>query len=68
MKQIIKSHHDVITVPEAIKALMSDYTEIGYQVERISIMNFKIIFPDGWVHIFWENGAFYQEIFSSKIA
>ena len=53
MKQIIKSHHDVITVPEAMKALMSDYSKIGYQIERITLINFNIIFPDGWVHVFW---------------
>jgi hypothetical protein len=67
MKQIIKSHHDVITVPEAMKALMSDYSKIGYQIERITLINFNIIFPDGWVHVFWENGAIYQEICDNEV-
>jgi hypothetical protein len=66
MKTILKVHEDVITVPEAMKQLMQEYQEIGYQVERITIMNFKLIFPDGSVHIFWEKGRIYQEIFENQ--
>lgn len=62
MKVILKVHQDVITVPKIMKELMQEYAGIGYEVKKISIMNFKLVFPDGWVHIFWENGCVYQEI------
>lgn len=68
MKNILKVHEDVITVPEAIRELMDEYADIGYEVKKISIIDFKLVFPDGWVHIFWENGFIYQEIFEENVA
>lgn len=68
MKDILKVHEDVITASEAIKNLMKEFNDNGYQTERLTQINFKIIFPDGWVHVFWEKGCIYQEIFGEEIA
>ena len=42
--------------------MAEEYAAEGYQVERLSSMNFKIVLSDGWVHIFWEDGKIWQEI------
>lgn len=68
MKNILKVHRDVITASEAVGELMKEYSDNGYQTERTTLINFKIIFPDGWVHVFWEKGCIYQEIFEESIA
>lgn len=68
MKEILKVHMDVMTVPEVINELLNEFSKTGYQVEKITPINFKIIFPDGWVHVFWEKGCIYQEIFEEAIA
>lgn len=60
MKQIIKSHTDVITVPEEIEKMRRDYEEQGYQCELLADL-LKLVFDDGYVMIFFQNGAFYQE-------
>lgn len=65
-RTIIKIHKDVITAAEAIKNLINEFNDNEYQTERISPINFKIIFPDGWVHVFWEKGCIYQEIFENS--
>lgn len=65
MKTIIKVHDDIVTVPEAMSSLMKEYSDIGYQTEKITVINFNLIFPDGLVHIFWEKGRIYQEIFEN---
>lgn len=62
MKTILKVHHDVMTVPSIINVMIKNYKDIGYNVEKITSNNFKIIFPDGIVYIYWENGIIYQEI------
>ncbi len=68
MKDILKVHEDVITASEAIGSLIKEFDDNGYQTERLTSINFKIIFPDGWVHVFWEKGCIYQEIFEESIA
>lgn len=68
MKEILKVHMDVMTVPEVINNLLKEFSEIGYQAEKITPINFRINFPDGWVHVFWEKGCIYQEIFEEAIA
>ena len=62
MKQLLKVHADVITVPVTMKELMQEYESNGYKTEEITMICFKLIFPDGCVHIFWEDGCIYQEI------
>lgn len=68
MRDILKVHEDVITASEAIQSLMKEYSDIGYQTERLTPVNFKIVFPDGWVHVFWEKGCIYQEIIENCVA
>lgn len=68
MKNILKVHEDAITVPETMDTLFREYQTMGYIAEKISSMNFKLNFPDGWIHIFWEKGCIYQEIFEEMIA
>lgn len=60
MKQIIKSHTDIFTVPETLANMKKDYEQDGYNCELLGNL-LKINLDDGYVMIFWENGAFYQE-------
>ncbi len=66
MRTLLQVHEDVITVPEAIGKMMEEYAIEGYQVERLTPMNFKIILEDGWIHIYWEDGRIWQEIIEEK--
>ena len=68
MKDILEVHEDVLTAHVIIDRLMREYTKTGYSVEKTSMISFKLIFPDGYVCIFWENGRIYQEIFEVEIA
>lgn len=65
MKRMITAHFDIITVPEVIENMMDEYAEEGYQVERLTPMNFKIILDDGWSNIFWEKGYIYEEYYDN---
>ncbi len=62
MKQLLQVHEDVITVPEVIRKMADAYAAEGYQVERLTPMNFKITLQGGWVHIYWQDGRIWQEI------
>lgn len=62
MKQIIKTHTDVITVPEKLKQMKQDYEKQGYECDLLANC-LKINFDDGYVMIFWADGAFWQECF-----
>ena len=62
MRTLLKVHEDIHTVPEAIGKMMEEYAAEGYQVERLSSMNFKITLQGGWVHIYWQDGRIWQEI------
>lgn len=66
MKTLLRVHEDIHTVPEAIGKMAEEYAAEGYQVERLSSMNFKIVLQGGWVHIFWEDGRIWQEIIEEK--
>jgi len=66
MRTLLEFHEDVHTVPEAIGKIMEEYVAEGYQVERLTPMNFKITLQGGWVHIFWEDGRIWQEIIEEK--
>jgi len=61
-RTLLRVHEDVHTVPEAIGKMVDAYAAEGYQVERLSSMNFKIILEGGWVHIYWQDGRIWQEI------
>ena len=60
MAEILKSHSDVLTVPEEIQRMKNDYLAQGYKCD-VFCNTLKIHLDDGYVMIFWENGAFYQE-------
>ncbi len=62
MRDLIKVHYDVLTAHTAVTRLMEEYRSNGYETVRLSPINFKLVFPDGWVHFYWEKGAIYQEI------
>lgn len=66
MRTLLEFHEDVHTVPEAIGKIMEEYVAEGYQVERLSPINFKIVLKGGWVHIYWENNFIWQEIIEEK--
>ena len=65
MRDIIKVHEDLFTVPSTITKLMQEYLENGFNAVRLTPINFKLLFPDGWVHFYWEKGCIYQEIFET---
>ena len=65
MKQIIKSHTDVVTVPGELKRMKQDYESQGYDCELL-FNCLKINFEDGYAMITWADGAFWQECFEKK--
>jgi len=62
MRTLLRVHEDAITVPDVMKKMMGEYASQGYEVERLTSMNFKIVLQDGWVHTYWEDGIIWQEI------
>ena len=61
MKQLIKRHDDAITALEEIKRIEKEYQEQGYRTKRI--MNcIQLIFDDGYVEIWWEDGCIWQKV------
>ena len=61
MKQLIKRYDDSITALDEIYKLEQEYKKQGYEVKRI--MNcLQLVLKDGYVEIWWENGAIWQEI------
>ena len=62
MRTLLRVHEDIITVPETIEKMVEEYISEGYQIERLTSMNFKIILQGGWVHIYWQDGRIWQEI------
>lgn len=66
-RQILKRWIDPITVPSEIQRMAAEYKFQGYECETI-YDNIIIDLDDGMIRIFWENGAFWQEIVSNKEA
>lgn len=62
MKRILKIHEDAITVPEMMKDLRNEYEKIGYTVEELTLVEFKLVLDDGEVFIYWDHGKVYEEI------
>lgn len=62
MRTLLRVYEDVVTVPETIEKMVEEYISEGYQIERLTSMNFKIILQGGWVHIYWQDGRIWQEI------
>lgn len=65
MKQAIKQWIDPITVPEEICRMQAEYENKGYKVCRIGTI-IQLMLQDGTVDIWWENGAFWQEIHENE--
>lgn len=62
MKHLIKSHSDVITVPNELKKIHEEYTQNGYKTESPVFNTFSYWLDDGTkINVYWENGAFYEE-------
>lgn len=59
-KQILKSHSDIMTVPLELERMKEEYRLEGYCCELLANC-LKIKLDDGYVMIYWENGAFFQE-------
>ncbi len=68
MRTLLRVHEDVHTVPEAIGKMVEAYISEGYQVERLSNMNFKITLQGGWIHIYWEDGRIWQEMIIKEVS
>lgn len=65
MKQLIKVWEDPITVLEEMKRIEKEYQKQGYEVHRL--MNcIRLVFEDGYVKIWWEDGRIWQEIIESN--
>lgn len=62
MKQIIKSHTDVLTVPSELQRMKQNYEMQGYDCELLANC-LKINFDDGYAMITWQDGAFWQECY-----
>lgn len=62
MKRILKIHEDVITVPEMMKELQKEYENIGYTVEKLTLVEFKLVLDDGEVFIYWDHGKVIEHI------
>lgn len=63
MSEIIKSHSDIFTVPEALEEMKNDYIYQGYKCELLGNV-LKLYLDDGYVMIYWKDGAFYQDCYS----
>jgi hypothetical protein len=66
-RQILKRWTDPITVPSEIQRMAAEYKLQGYDCKTICD-NIILELEDGMIRIYWENGAFYQEIVSNKEA
>lgn len=66
-KQIIKKWSDPVTAITEINRIAEEYTSQGYDCKSF-YGNIILTLEDGMVRIFWENGAFWQEIVSNKEA
>lgn len=62
MSEIIKSHSDIFTVPEALEEMKNDYISHGYRCELLGNI-LKLYLDNGYVMIYWKEGAFYQECY-----
>lgn len=60
-KTILKVWPDPITVPEQIRRMQKEYESQGF-ICRTKLNTLVLDLQDGTVVIYWENGAFYQEI------
>ena len=59
---MLKSHGDILTVPEEMRKLHAEYKNLGYRVEDPSFNIFFYLLDDGTkIRVYWENGAFYEE-------
>lgn len=62
MAKIIKSHSDILTAAEELKRMQREYKDQGYYCDLL-FNKLTIYMDDGHVDIFWQNGAFYEEIY-----
>lgn len=63
MKNILKSHKDVSTVPEEINRLYQEYQEIGYSMLDRMAFTFAYKLEDGTIiDVYWENGMIYEKV------
>ena len=61
MKTMIKRHNDAWTVIEEIRKMEHEYLSQGYDVFVMGNL-LKLKLDDGFVLIYWQDGAFWQEI------
>lgn len=60
MAKIIKSHSDILTVPEALERMKRAYKSQGYYCDLL-FNRLTVYTNDGHLDIFWKDGAFYEE-------
>ena len=61
MKAIIKRHTDVLTVLEELEKMECEYLSQGYEAVVVGNV-LRIRLEDGIVVIYWQDGAFWQEM------
>ena len=66
-RQILKRWIDPATVPSEVQQMAAEYKSQGYDCKTICD-NIILELKDGMIRIYWENGAFYQEIVSNEEA
>ena len=67
MKAIIKRHTDVLTVLEELEKMECEYLSQGYEAVVVGNV-LRIRLEDGIVVIYWQDGAFWQEIIADADA
>lgn len=60
-KAILKVWPDPVTAGEELIRMREEYEEQGYECQR-SLGGLFLKLDDGVVAIYWQDGAFYQEI------
>ena len=54
---------DVFNSLDVGKQLKQEYLDGGYEIEDLPMCFFKITLDEGYVFVYWEDGAFWQEIY-----
>lgn len=67
MKTIIRRHTDILTVTEEIMKMEHEYLSQGYEAVVVGNV-LRIRLEDGIVVIYWQDGAFWQEIIADADA
>lgn len=63
LSHLIKVHEDIITLPEVMDKLYTEYENMGYKMSLKLPFMFQYILEDKTiVTVFWDNGTIYERI------